>query len=521
MSSSASRHVAGGQPPAIVLRAINKRFGAVHANRNIDLTVMRGSITGIIGENGAGKSTLVSILYGFYSADSGEIAIDGRPARFANPRDAIACGIGMVHQHFMLVPTMTVLENIMLGREGGALLTHGERAIRERLTQLSRDYGLAVDTDALVGELPVGAQQRVEILKALIGGARILILDEPTGVLTPQEADNLFAILRTLCDDGVTILLITHKLREILAVTDSVAVMRQGEMVASKPTADTNQDELARLMVGRDVQFAVSRDAANPGSEILQVDDLGYRDEQGAQRLSNVSLTLRAGEILGIAGVAGNGQSELLDVLAGITPMQQGRVRIVGREVSAVEPAEPMGLRELGVAHIPEDRHRRGLVLPFAAYESSILGYHHAPFTGQGLLLALSDIRERCASLMQRYDVRPPVSALQSAGFSGGNQQKIVVARELAAKPRLLLVGQPTRGVDIGAIEFIHRELIAIRDAGCAILLVSVELDEILAVADRIMVMNAGQIVGEVTPDQADARTIGLMMAGIPQAAGR
>ena len=501
-------------PPAVELRGIDKRFGAVQANRNIDLVVDRGSITGIIGENGAGKSTLVSILYGFYAADRGEIRIDGQPIRMAGSADAIGHGIGMVHQHFMLVPTMSVLENAMLGREGGPLLAEGERATRERMAELSAAYGLEVDPDALVGELPVGLQQRVEILKTLLRGARILILDEPTGVLTPQEADRLFEILEILKRSGVTILLITHKLREIMAVTDTVYVMRRGEMAARRRTRETSREELARLMVGRDVLFAVGGEPSEPGGPILAVESLSHADERGAPRLTDVRFELRAGEILGLAGVAGNGQSELLDVLSGIVPPQSGRIDFAGRTFTSANPANPSLLRGMGLAHIPEDRQRRGLVLPFTASESSILGYHGGP-GGGGVFLALAAIRERCGLLMERYDVRPPNPGLRCGGFSGGNQQKMVVARELSAAPKALLVGQPTRGVDIGAIEFIHSQLLEIRDAGCAILLVSVELDEIMSLSDRILVMNAGRIVGEAARGEADADRIGLMMAGV------
>ena len=518
-SSTAAGGGGGPAPPAVELRRINKRFGAVQANRDIDLSVDRGSITGIIGENGAGKSTLVSILYGFYTADSGEILLDGEPVRMTGASNAIEHGIGMVHQHFMLVPTMTVLENVMLGREGGPFLADGKQATRDRMAELSSTYGLEVDPDALVGELPVGLQQRVEILKALLRGARILILDEPTGVLTPQEADRLFEILAILKRDGVTILLITHKLREIMAATDTVYVMRRGEMVARRPTRDTSQEELARLMVGRDVLFTVGGEPGEPGAPILVVESLSHADERGAPRLTDLSFELRAGEILGIAGVAGNGQTELLDVLSGIEPPQSGSITFAGRKFSASAPPEPSLLRDMGLAHIPEDRQQRGLVLPFTASESSILGYQSAAEAGEGIFLALAAIRARCEGLMERFDVRPPDPDLRCGGFSGGNQQKMVVARELSAAPKALLVGQPTRGVDIGAIEFIHSQLLAIRDAGCAILLVSVELDEIMSLADRILVMNGGRIVGEVDRSEADADRIGLMMAGIDRPA--
>ena len=501
-------------PNAVELRGIHKRFGRVVANHAVDLAVPKGSITGIVGENGAGKSTLVSILYGFHGADRGEIRIDGRTVRLNSPSAAIAHGIGMVHQHFMLVPTMTVLENVMLGHEGGIRLATGAPAMRRQLAEISRNYGLAIDPDAVVGTLPVGLQQRVEILKALLRGARILILDEPTSVLTPQEADRLFDILRALRTAGVTVLLITHKLREIMAVTDHVAVMRRGSVVARRATAETDADDLARLMVGHAIDFPV-RQAASAGAPVLQATGINHRDARGASRLADIGFALHAGEIVGIAGVSGNGQSELLALLSGMEPLQAGKIRLGARVISAARPADPAECRRLGLAHIPEDRQGQGLVLPFTAAESSILGYHETPMAGHGAFLDHGGIRQRCAALMRTHDVRPGDVQLRSAGFSGGNQQKIIVARELAAAPRVLLAGQPTRGVDIGAISAIHNRLLQFRDAGCAILLVSAELDEILTLADRILVMTAGRIVGEVGSADADAGRIGAMMAGL------
>ncbi|MBK0400271.1 ABC transporter ATP-binding protein [Limibaculum sp. M0105] len=528
---------AGGTPPAVRLSGISKRFGAVQANRDVDLEVARGSIHGIIGENGAGKSTLVSILYGFYEADAGRIEIDGHVVAIRSSAAAIAQGIGMVHQHFMLVPTFTVLENVMLGAEGGPLLARGAAETRAELLDLSTAYGLEVDPDAKVGDLAVGLQQRVEILKALRRGARILILDEPTGVLTPDETGRLFDILRGLRREGVTILLITHKLREIMAVTDRVSVMRQGEMVAHRETASTTPEELAELMVGRRVAAMPRRELVaalgvdaggggtprarsrpQPNAGALEVRGLGWRDARGITRLSDVSLTLREGEILGLAGVAGNGQSELLDVLSGIATPQSGVIRIGERIINRDRPAGPAELRALGLAHVPEDRHRRGVVLGFTAQENAVLGYQHGPAAGDGRLLSPAALACHCAALMKRFDVRPAAPGLRMSGFSGGNQQKLVLAREIEAEPRILLVGQPTRGVDIGAIEFIHGEILKLRDQGCAILLVSVELDEILALADRVAVMNAGRIVGERRLsgiDAEDRSEIGLMMAGI------
>jgi ABC-type uncharacterized transport system ATPase subunit len=505
--------------PALCLTGITKHFGTVLANDTVDLRVLPGSIHGIIGENGAGKSTLVSILYGFYPADAGRIEIDGETVAIRSSADAIAHGIGMVHQHFMLVPTFTVLENVMLGAEGGSLLQRGRRTTREELLRLESEYGLEVDPDALVGELPVGLQQRVEILKALRRGARILILDEPTGVLTPEEADRLFDILRALREQGVTILLITHKLREIMAVTDRVSVMRQGKMVAHRDTSDTNREELASLMVGREIDFTPPPSNATPGDIRLEARGLTWRDARGVARLKNVSLTLRAGEILGLAGVSGNGQSILLDILAGIEPVQDGEIRIGTRAVTASRPVDPSECRTLGVAHVPEDRHRRGLVLNFEANENAVLGYHDSDKTGNGLWLEPTTMRRFCGTLMERFDVRPRQPRLRAANFSGGNQQKLVMAREIEPGPGIMLIGQPTRGVDIGGIASIHEEIVALRQKGCAILLVSVELDEILALSDRIAVINAGEIVGEVARRDTNAREIGLMMAGIHQGA--
>jgi simple sugar transport system ATP-binding protein len=407
----------------------------------------------------------------------------------------------------------------MLGAEGGTLLKQGARATREELLRLEKAYGLEVDPDALVGELPVGLQQRVEILKALRRGARILILDEPTGVLTPEEADRLFDILRALRKQGVTSLLITHKLREIMAVTDRVSVMRQGKMVAHRTTSETSREELAQLMVGREIDFAPPPSNIEPGEVRLEAQGLTWRDAQGVTRLKNVSLTLRAGEILGLAGVTGNGQSILLDVLAGIAPVQEGEIRIGELTVDTSSPFDPSECRALGVAHVPEDRHRRGLVLNFEASENAVLGYHLGERTGTGRWLEPGTMRRFCSTLMERFDVRPRQPRLQAANFSGGNQQKLVMAREIEPGPRIMLIGQPTRGVDIGGIAAIHEEIVALKDKGCAILLVSVELDEILALSDRIAVMNAGEIVGEVARVDTNAREIGLMMAGIHRGA--
>ncbi|MCC6303948.1 MAG: ABC transporter ATP-binding protein [Rhodobacteraceae bacterium] len=516
----------GGRPdtaaPAIELRGISKAFGPVQANRAISVRVARGTIHGIVGENGAGKSTLMSILYGFYRADEGEILINGARVAIPDSEAAIRAGIGMVFQHFKLVENFTVLENIILGAEEGRLLAPSLARAREELARLARDYELQVEPDAVIEELSVGHQQRVEILKALYRKADILILDEPTGVLTPAEADHLFRILANLRAEGKTIVLITHKLREIMAATDSVSVMRRGEMVATLRTADTSPEELAELMVGRKVLLEVEKAPATPGRPVLEIDDLRVTDRKGVERLKGISLAVRAGEILGIAGVAGNGQSELLEVLGGYA-RGRGRVRMNGAEIDlSGRHADGQTRRAAGIAHVPEDRQRLGLIMDFAAWENIAFGYHHDSLYQRGaLLMDNRRIREDARGKLGRFDVRPPDPWLAAKRFSGGNQQKLVLAREIERSPDLLLVGQPTRGVDIGAIEFIHRRLIALRDAGKAILLVSVELDEILSLADRIAVMFDGRIMGERLPEATDERELGLMMAGVVPGAER
>ena len=503
---------------AIQLNGISKTFGAVRANDDITLSVKPSHIHGIVGENGAGKSTLVSILYGFYQADSGTINIDGHPITITSTADAIVAGIGMVHQHFMLVPTFTVLENIILGHEnkhGTKRLDDSKSKARQHLNDLSKTYGLDIDLDGMVGDLSVGLQQRVEILKTLYRGAKILILDEPTGVLTPQETEQLFSILATLRDQGVTVLLITHKLREIMAITDDVSVMRGGKMIDHLETAKTNPEEIAELMVGRKVLVNADYHDANPGGAVLSCCGLSLTAASGVPLLRDINFELKAGEILGVAGVSGNGQSELLEVLSGITHPTEGIIRIGDVELTKTSSSTPMSVKALGVAHVPEDRHAMGMILPFTAAESSALGYETRTEMGDGFWFSPQQLETHCATLMKNFDIRPSDPSLKSNLFSGGNQQKIVLAREMSATPSILLVGQPTRGVDIGAIEFIHQQLIEMRDRGCAILLISVELDEILSLSDRVMVMNAGASMGIVEKNDADAQSIGLMMAGI------
>lgn len=501
---------------AIELKGIDKSFGAVHANKNINLAVRKGTIHGIIGENGAGKSTLMSILYGFYQADKGDILVGGKKITIRDPNAAIAAGIGMVHQHFMLVENFTVLENVMLGAEGAQILNKGIAHARSELKRLEQEYEMEVDPDAVIEEVPVGIQQRVEILKALYRQADILILDEPTGVLTPAEADHLFRILGQLKAQGKTVILITHKLREIMAITDEVSVMRRGEMVATRETSKTSVEELAELMVGRHVLLQVDKGDANPAEVKLSVKNLTVRDKRGVTMVSDVSFDVRAGEIVGIAGVAGNGQSELLETIAGMRKAISGSITLNGKEIDLSIPGDPAALRDQGLAHVPEDRHHVGLVLKFDESENSILGYHDDPKYLSGLLMDIDAIRADAVEKIQQYDIRPPNPRLKTANFSGGNQQKIVLAREMERSPQVLIIGQPTRGVDVGAIEFIHKRIIQMRDEGKAILLVSVELDEIRALSDRILVMFAGRIVGERMPDTSEGE-IGLLMAGVEQ----
>ena len=505
---------------AIELDEVSKHFGALRANDRVSLSVATGTIHGIVGENGAGKSTLMSILYGFYQYDSGYIEVFGEPSNFQNSREALAAGIGMVHQHFMLVEPFTVLENVMLGAEGGSLLKAGRQHARKELTRLADEYGLSVDIDARVSSLSVGRQQRVEILKALYRGAKILILDEPTGVLTPQETTELFRILEALKQQGVTIILITHKLQEIMAITDNVSVMRAGKMVAHRVTAETSKADIAELMVGRKVLLQVDKDDATVGKPLITVKNLSVKDALGVQRLKQISFEVRAGEVVGIAGVSGNGQSQLLNALSGISKIDGGSIEINGVKITKTNPVSPERMRELDLAHVPQDRHREGMVTSFSAYETAALGYHNDPDYNGRFMMSRKKVRDYCAKLMDAFDVRPRDPDLKSANFSGGNQQKLILAREFEQNPDILLIGQPTRGVDIGAIEFIHKRIIEMRDAGKAVLLVSVELEEIISVSDRVLVMCDGMITGEVAASEADEKTLGLMMTNTDAATG-
>jgi general nucleoside transport system ATP-binding protein len=500
---------------AVEMRGICKRFGAVAANTNVRLRVRAGTVHGLVGENGAGKSTLMSVLYGFYQADSGDIQVFGETVTIRNADDAIRHGIGMVHQHFMLVDTLTALENVMLGAEPHWLLNQADAKVRTRLNELMLATGLKVGLDTLVADLPVGDRQRLEILKALYRGAKILILDEPTAVLTPQETQHLFSVLRVLRAQGTTILLITHKLKEVMALCDDVTVMRGGRVVQELAIKDASIESLAESMVGRKVHMGRLEGATHAvGDVVLQANGIAVRDALQVDRLRSVSLALRAGEIVGVAGVSGNGQSELLDVLSGLLIPASGTLEVRGTHFSAPQWLDPLTARSLGIAHVPEDRHARALVMDFAAWESAVLGYDRLAEYGARGWLAHPRMRAATEAMMERFDVRPRDPELVSSKFSGGNQQKFVLARELGQSPKVLLVGQPTRGVDIGAIEFIYSQLRAMRDAGCAVLVVSSELDEILALSDRVIVMNQGAIAGELAIEDCTEAGLGLLMTG-------
>ena len=498
------------------LRDITKRFGNVLANDGVSIKVEPGTIHAIVGENGAGKSTAMRIAYGFYTADSGDILIDGKVQRIATPHDAIALGVGMVHQHFMLVEPMTVAENIVLGAETGGVASLDLGKAAQEIRALSNEFKLSVEPNATIESLSVGQQQRVELLKALYRRARLLILDEPTAVLTPQEVEEFFAILRRMREQGKTVVIITHKLSEVLAISDDVTVMRDGRVVGRVKTSETNAAELARLMVGRDVLLRVDKTDAQAGANVLAVHNLTLTGDDGARRLDGVSFKVGAGEIVGIAGVEGNGQTELIEALAGLVAGNYvtGDVEFDGRNIARLGAR---ARRELGIAHIPEDRHRRGLLLDFDLAENSILGDHYRPPAVAGfgnVFLTDRGIRARALEVIKDFDVRPANPDLPARSLSGGNQQKLIIGREFGLKPKLLLVSQPTRGVDIGAIEFIHRKLVALRDAGCAVLLVSAELEEVTALADRLLIMREGRIVGEVDPKVATVEVIGLLMTG-------
>ncbi|HYV25667.1 MAG TPA: ABC transporter ATP-binding protein [Pyrinomonadaceae bacterium] len=499
----------------IELRNITKRFGAVLANDRVSIKVTPGTIHAIVGENGAGKSTAMRIAYGFYTADGGEIVINNEVREIRTPHDAIALGIGMVHQHFMLVEPMTVAENIVLGAEPGNATSLDLKKAAEEIRRVSDEFKLSVDPNATIETLSVGQQQRVELLKALYRHAQLLILDEPTAVLTPQEVEEFFAILRRMREQGKTIVIITHKLSEVLAISDDVTVMRDGKVVGEVKTSETNAADLARLMVGREVLLRVDKPDANPGEVVVSVRDLSIAGRDGSKRVDRVSFEVRKGEIVGIAGVEGNGQTELIEALAGLIPGSHtsGSISFEGQDVTQTDARQR---KELGIAHVPEDRHRRGLLLDFSLAENTILGVHYRKpaVSSDGILLDQKGIQRRTEQVIRDFDVRPPNPALPARALSGGNQQKLIIGREFELPPKFLLVSQPTRGVDIGAIEFIHRKIVELRDAGCAVLLVSAELEEVTALSDRLLVIHNGRIVGEVDPKKTTNEEIGLMMTG-------
>lgn len=496
---------------AVELIQIVKQFPGVLANDHIDLTVLKGEIHSIVGENGAGKTTLMNQLYGLLKPDSGEIRIFGQKVNFKGPRDAIAKGIGMVHQHFMLVNNLTVAENVVLGSETTRGIIFDLKEAQRKVEQLSKSYGLQVDPTAKIEDLPVGMQQRVEIIKTLYRGAEILILDEPTAVLTPQETQELFSILRKLKETGKTIIFISHKLNEVMDISDRITVMRQGKVTGVLNKNETNVKEIARLMVGREIVFTVQKPQARASDVVLRVENLWVKDYRKLDAVKGVSFEVKKGEIYGIAGVAGNGQSELVEALTGLRKPEKGKVFLLGEDVTGKPVKE---LRERGMTHIPEDRHKYGLILQYPAYYNMILGRHYVTPFARGDFLDQKKIQEFTAQVFSQFDVRPNNIKMLGMNFSGGNQQKLVVAREMSAKPKLIVVSQPTRGLDVGATEFIHKALIELRDTGVAVLLISMELDEIMSLSDRIAVMYNGQIMGEVDPQQTTVEEIGLMMAG-------
>lgn len=510
--TAAPAGTAGTDEFVLEARGITKQFPGVLANDRVDFTLRKGEIHALLGENGAGKTTLMNILYGLYHPDSGQIFVNGHPVHIHSPKDSIALGIGMVHQHFMLIPVFTVAENVMLGMESTRFTVLDRRAVAEHVRQLSHRYKLDVDPYAIVGDLPVGVQQRIEIVKTLYRNAQILILDEPTAVLTPQETEELFSIMRELKERGVSIIFITHKLKEVLAIADRITVMRGGRVVGTTTPAETDEHKLAAMMVGREVILTVEKKPAQPGEEVLRVEDLHVRDWRGLDVVRGVSLSVRAGEILGIAGVQGNGQTELVEALTGLRLYHRGRIWLNGVEVTH-KPVRV--ITEQGVAHIPEDRQRHGLVLPYTVADNLILNsYYRAPFA-RHWVLQHAVIEALAQRLMSDFDVRAPSPFVAVSTLSGGNQQKVIVARELShPNVKLVIANQPTRGLDVGSIEYIHRQIVEMRDRGIAVLLVSAELDEIMALSDRIAVMYRGQIVATVDADKATRQELGLWMAG-------
>jgi ABC-type uncharacterized transport system ATPase subunit len=501
--------------PVLELRGITKRFPGVLANDHIDLSLEKGEIHALLGENGAGKTTLMNILYGLYQPDEGEIFVNGKKIEVHSPTDAIQAGIGMVHQHFMLIPVFTVTENVMLGDEmvkaAGVL---DRTAAADRVKQISESYQLAVEPGAFVSELPVGVQQRVEIIKLLYREADILILDEPTAVLTPQEADELFKIMRSLTDQGKSIIFITHKLREVLHAADRITVIRLGKVVGVTTPKKATESDLASMMVGRDVLLRVDKKDAKPGKSVLEVTDLMVTDDRKHLTVDGVSLDVHAGEVVGVAGVQGNGQTEFVEALTGLRQPLSGKIHMLGKDITQASPRE---ITELGVAHIPEDRQRDGLVLSFPVADNLVLNsYYHEPFT-KGVIMQEKTINSTAKELIRDFDVRTPSASTSVGSLSGGNQQKVIVARELSRPVKLVIASQPTRGLDVGSIEYIHKQLVARRDQGAAVLLVSSELDEIMQLSDRIAVMFRGKIVDILDAKQVSKSEVGLLMAGVVQ----
>jgi len=499
-------------PALLELHGITKRFPGVLANDHIDLTLNQNEILALLGENGAGKSTLMNILYGLYQPDEGEIIVKGQKITVHSPNDAIAAGVGMVHQHFMLVPVLTVTENVMLGVEslvGGVFLDR--KAAAQRIRDISKQYGLEVDPEANIKDLPVGLQQRVEIIKLLYRHAEILILDEPTAVLTPQEADELTKVMRSLVAQGKSIIFITHKLREVLAVADRINVLRLGKVVGSADPKTATETELASLMVGRQVELTVQKTPPNPTEVVLRVEDLSVLDDRENLTVNEVSFEVRAGEVLGVAGVQGNGQTELVEALTGLRHAFGGHFYIEGHNVTK---ASPRTITEMGVAHVPEDRQRDGLVLGYPITDNMVLNTYYIPPFAQGMVIQQPAVDKVATERVKQFDVRTPGIRTSAGSLSGGNQQKVIIARELSRPIKLLIASQPTRGLDVGSIEYIHGRIIEKRTSGCAVLVVSTELDEILALADRIAVMYRGRIVAVVDAREVTKEQLGLLMAG-------